>query len=123
MPVFALLLIAGLPLAAADVPVAPPMDLQATAVAEGVQLTWSPPIDASAGTTYSVYIDGILVQTGVDGLSFVDTSTSSSSTVVYSVTAVTEFGESAPALVPFGSCLAIDLTAIPPVYINIEDCT
>ncbi|MHB1262563.1 MAG: hypothetical protein ACYC2H_12705 [Thermoplasmatota archaeon] len=121
MPVLALLLIVAMPLAAADVPVAPPMDLQASAVPEGVQLTWSAPIDASAATTYSVYVDGILVQAGIEGLSFLDTSTSSSATV-YAVTAVSAVGESVPALTTFTTCIVIDPNAFPFVFVNLAEC-
>ena len=123
MLAFASLMIVGLPLVAADVPAAPPMDLAATAVPEGIQLTWSPPIDASAGVTYAVYRDGVLLDGAIDGLSYVDptSSTASSSASVYAVTAITDFGESLPAVVPTG-CINTDFTTPPFVFIDPSKC-
>ena len=119
MPAIALLLIAGIPLASADVPVAPPMDLTATAAPEGVRLTWAAPVGASS-TTYKVYRDGVLLDGNVDGLFYLDESSPSTSANFYAVTAVTAFGESLPAVAGFlgGDCVSHNPNATIPYTID-----
>lgn len=120
-----LMILFGLPLAAAAVPLAPPVDLAATMTPNGVELTWEPPAGSTGGVTYAVYRDGTLLDGAVEGLSYVDaTSLASSSmtgTTVYSVTAITVFGESLPAVVPTG-CIHTDFSTPPFVFIDPSSC-
>lgn len=127
MLAYALLMIVGLPFAAADVPVAPPMDLAATMTPDGIELTWNPPVGSTVGVTYAVYRDGVLLDGAVEGLSYVDTtspappSSSPTGTTFYAVTAITDFGESLPAVVPTG-CVHTDLTTPPFVFVDPNAC-
>jgi hypothetical protein len=122
MVALALLMVVGLPFAAAAVLVAPPMDLTATAVPEGVRLTWNAPLDAPDDVTYTISRDGFVLQTGLTALSYVDQAPSGAS--VYAVTAVTAAGESVPALTGFlpPDCVNVyPVGTIPPAGVD-PDC-